>query len=172
MKWNYIKTKKWKLLKILLGIILLLILSYLLLAFYLSFASCTWPLALESCGEPGPPKPIEATKFWYNSYNVNESLNTFELPYSEAILNCPVFIDIKFSEASVPIEERGKQVFVESVNLDGRELLSEPTTIKQSQAPLLLEDSLTKTEGVLTAKIRATKGYNVIIEMGQDGEAC
>lgn len=183
MNWEDIKTKKWKLLKILLGMILLLILLYFILVFYLSFAPCTWPLALTSCSH-GPelspfselPKQI---RFWSDNYSVGKNLNTFKLPYSGAIPDCIVEIYITFLEAPKPAEKKViHEVFVESAKIEDKELLSEPMILRYQYGKItgdviVLAHILTRTEGVLELKMKATNDYHISVEMGQyEGVEC
>lgn len=177
-----IKTKKWKLLKILFGVFLLLILFYFSLVFYLSFAPCTWPLALTSCERPGVPFPAselpKQIRSWYDNYSVDENLNVFKLPYSGAIPSCLVEIYITFLEAP---KSAGKEVihkvFVESAKIEDKELLSKPMILQYQHEKItgdviVLAHKLTKTEGILEVKMKATNNYSINVKMGQYEEAC
>lgn len=175
MNWEDIKAKKRKWITILLVIFLLPVLLFFLIILYTSFFPCSW---LFPC--PGPPmRPVQFTNSWYDDYLLEENLNTFELPYSNANL-CQTNIIVNTIPDAFKEEDK-ITVFIHSINLDGSELLSEPAILPYqylsgldiwSLEPLSLNHELRKNEGVLKVTMSATESINVTIKMNQYEEFC
>lgn len=198
MKWKKFVNAKWKLIIVLLLICLLIyfiIIPTFLITVPTPSAGCSqygyfcigWsygPLCIGRVKVWSSDcifEPVKLTNSWHDDYLVEEKLNTFELPYSNATF-CKTDIIISISGFSKAFKEEDKiTVSIHSINLDGSELLSESTILSYQylsgldswfSEPLLLDYELKKNEGVLKVTMSATESINVTIEMAQYEEFC
>ena len=196
MKWKKFVNAKWKLIIVLLLICLLIyfiIIPTFLITVPTPSAGCSqygyfcigWsygPLCIGRVKVWSSDcifEPVKLTNSWHDDYLVEEKLNTFELPYSNATF-CKTDIIISISGFSKAFKEEDKiTVSIHSINLDGSELLSEsptllykPFSFSRELKTLSYYRELKKNEGVLKVTMSARESVNVTIEMNQYEEIC